>query len=175
MLGMDRTGNVVGLPQMGRDRQLKIGEWLIANGLNADSFIELGAIPNYLVGQILREADVALFTNRCEGGTNLVAMESMACGIPTILSANTGHLDLIADERCYPLRSQTSVQPTRHFSGVDGWGESQIEEVVETLEFIYQNRPDAEKRGKTAADFMQNWTWEKQVHRIMDAIGELIS
>jgi hypothetical protein len=42
--------------------------------------------------QILREIDVAVVPNRFEGGTNLVAMECMACGMPVILSANTGYL-----------------------------------------------------------------------------------
>ena len=44
---------------------------------------------------VLRRADVALFPNRCEGGTNLVAMEAAAVGVPVVLSANTGHLDVI--------------------------------------------------------------------------------
>jgi len=41
-----------------------------------------------------------------QGGTNLVAMEAFAAGIPSIISANTGHLDLIDDDRCFPLRLQ---------------------------------------------------------------------
>jgi glycosyltransferase involved in cell wall biosynthesis len=44
---------------------------------------------------VLQEMNVAVFPNRAEGGTNLVAMECMACGLPVILSGNTGHLDLI--------------------------------------------------------------------------------
>ena len=44
------------------------------------------------MGAVMQEADVALFPNRCEGGNNLVALEAIASGVPTILSANTGHL-----------------------------------------------------------------------------------
>ena len=29
-------------------------------------------------------ADVAVFASRCEGGTNLMAMETLACGVPTL-------------------------------------------------------------------------------------------
>jgi tetratricopeptide (TPR) repeat protein/glycosyltransferase involved in cell wall biosynthesis len=173
MLGIEQTGNVIGLPNINRDGSLGIAPWLVANGLPVDSFIDIGLIPNHLAGQILREADAAVFTNRCEGGTNLVAMESMACGIPTILSANTGHLDLISSNNCYPLSSQGRVKPTVHFSGIEGWGESNVDEVVEALEQIYTNREQAQRRGLAAANFMLDWTWEKQVKRFLDVIGGL--
>jgi tetratricopeptide (TPR) repeat protein/glycosyltransferase involved in cell wall biosynthesis len=173
MLGIEQTGNVIGLPNINRDGSLGISQWLAANGLPVDSFIDIGLIPNHLAGQILREADCAVFTNRCEGGTNLVAMESMACGVPTILSANTGHLDLIYSNICYPLSHQGRVKPTAHFLGVEGWGESDVEEVVEALEQVYTNREAAKCRGLAAANFMVDWTWEKQVKRFLDVINEL--
>ncbi|MCW6049624.1 tetratricopeptide repeat protein [Lyngbya sp. CCAP 1446/10] len=170
MLGMEQTGNVTGLPNINRDGSLGISQWLAANGLPIDSFIDIGLIPNHLAGQILREADCAVFTNRCEGGTNLVAMESMACGIPTILSANTGHLDLIYSNICYPLSHQGQVKPTAHFAGVEGWGESDVAEVVDALEQVYNNREVAKNRGLAAANFMLDWTWKKQVNRFLDVI-----
>ncbi len=173
MLGIEQTGNVAGLPNINRDGSLGISQWLVANGLPIDSFIDIGLIPNHLAGQILREADAAVFTNRCEGGTNLVAMESMACGIPTILSANTGHLDLIHGNNCYPLSSQRRVKPTAHFPGIEGWGESDADEVVEALKQIYTNREQAKNRGLAAANFMLDWTWEKQVNRFLDVIGRI--
>jgi tetratricopeptide (TPR) repeat protein/glycosyltransferase involved in cell wall biosynthesis len=173
MLGIEQTGNVAGLPNINRDGSLGISQWLAANGLPVDSFIDIGLIPNHLAGQILREADCAVFTNRCEGGTNLVAMESMACGIPTILSANTGHLDLIYSNICYPLSHQGRVKPTPHFPGVEGWGESDVAEVVAALEQVYTNREEAKNRGLAAANFMLDWTWEKQVKRFLDVINQL--
>src|SRR3546814_10727981 len=81
----------------------------------------------------MREADVALFPNRAEGVTNLVAMEAMACGVPTILSANTGHLDIVAEGACIPLRRQRPVVVDDRYLGTGGWGESDVEEMVEAL------------------------------------------
>ena len=56
---------------------------------------------------LLKQADLAVFPNRCEGGTNLVAMEAIACGVPTVLSANSGHLDLLRPG-CLQLCSSSS-------------------------------------------------------------------
>lgn len=171
MVGLETTGNVVGLPKINAKGQLEIAEWLLANGLPSDSFINIGITPHYLTGQILREADVAIFTNRCEGGTNLVAMESMACGIPTLLSANTGHLDLIESDNCYPLYTQSRVSPTSQFNCTEGWGESDLEEVLATLETIYTHPTTARNRGLKAATFMQNWTWQKQISQLHQTLS----
>lgn len=170
MQGIEQTGHVVGLPKVTQNGRVEISKWLLDNWLPTDSFIDIGMIPNPLVPQVLREADVAVFTNRCEGGTNLAAMESMACGIPTILSANTGHLDLIRDENCYPLKIQKTVQSTPMFMGTEGWGESDVEEVIEALEIVYSDRETAKKRGLAAAVTMQDWTWEKQVSYFLEVL-----
>jgi tetratricopeptide (TPR) repeat protein/glycosyltransferase involved in cell wall biosynthesis len=173
MAGLDQTGNVMGLPAVGENRHLKVTEWLVNNGIPAQAVIDIGATPNQLMGQIVREADVAVFTNRCEGGTNLVAMECLACGLPTILSANTGHLDLISDDNCYPLFRQNPVKPTAFFPGVQDWGESDVDEVVENLERVYSDRPTAKKRGEKAALFMEDLTWQKQIQRFIQTIQDL--
>ena len=174
MVGIEQTGNVVGLPKISQNKRLQITQWLLENDIPSNAVIDVGPIPNYMVGQILRETDVAVFTNRCEGGTNLVAMESLACGIPTIISANTGHLDIINNSHCYPLHHQNYVKPTPKFPGVEGWGESDVEEVVEMLEKVYFDREDAQLRSKTAVSFMQDLTWEKQIQRLLFVLQNVI-
>ncbi|KAM3108270.1 tetratricopeptide repeat protein [Phormidesmis sp. 146-33] len=167
MVGLERAGHIRKLPKVNAQGHLQITPWLIENGIPENAILDVGLIPNHVAPRILREADVAIFTNRAEGGTNLVAMESLACGIPTILSMNTGHLDLIGDDRGYPLRTQKNVSGNEQYRGTQGWGESDVEEVVETLEAIYNNRSEATRRGNAAAQFMQNWTWEIQVQRLL--------
>jgi|GEM_PF-47666 len=177
MSGMEQTGNVIGLPEMGSNRQLAILPWLVRNGIPAEAAIDLGMVPNHQMPQILREADVAVFTNRAEGGTNLVAMECLATGLPTILSANTGHLDLIREDlgtdHCYGLRSQGPVRPNAHFPAVDGWGESAVEEVLEQLEAVYQHREVAQQKGERAAQFMRSLTWANQIQALLQTLGHL--
>ncbi|HEY9749802.1 MAG TPA: tetratricopeptide repeat protein, partial [Allocoleopsis sp.] len=171
MLGLEQSGHVKGVPAVQPDGRLRVVDWLVANGIPADACIDIGPIPNHMVGQIIREAHVAVFPNRAEGGTNLVAMESMACGLPTILSANTGHLDLIGSDRCYALTHQKPAKPIPIFQGVEGWGESDVEEIVEALEQVYTDYQTAQAKGQAAAHFMQDWTWEKQVQRCLKGLN----
>ena len=169
MAGLEYAGHIDGLPEHS-DNSLNLQPWFVRNGIAARDCFDIGRVPNHLMPQILREADVAVFCSRAEGGTNLVAMECMACGLPTILSANTGHLDLGGEDHCYLLRSQGPVKPNVTYPGVDGWGESSVEEIVAALETVYADRAEATRRGQAAARFMQDWTWEKQVQRLLAEI-----
>jgi glycosyltransferase involved in cell wall biosynthesis len=164
---LELSGHVRGVPRV-VNGSLQIVEWLAANGISETAVLDVGRTPNVLMGQIVREANVALFPNRCEGGTNLVAMECMAAGIPTIVSANTGHQDLLATGGCFALRRQQHVKhPARHFTGVDGWGESDVDEVVELLERLYADRALAAERAAVGAAALQNLTWERQVKALL--------
>ena len=164
---------VEGAPDVVGESEMLIDEWLVENGLSEDSFVNLGMTPNKDMPDILASVDAAVFPNRCEPGTNLVAMEALASGLPTILAANTGQLDLIGDGNCYPLENQTPIAPYPPYEGVEGWREPTVEETVERLEEIYRNRDEAARRGNAAAKFMQNFTWSKQIPRLLSQIDDL--
>ena len=113
---------------------------------------------------LLREMDVAVFPNRCEPGTNLVAMECMACAVPVVLSRNTGHLDIAFDDCVYPLTRQGKVAPLPEIArGTDGWGESEVDEIVEALETVWRDRAEAARRGLKGAQRIAPLSWVNQI------------
>ncbi|HEX3432120.1 MAG TPA: glycosyltransferase family 4 protein [Rhizomicrobium sp.] len=118
-------------PDLARGMDLDLSEF-------AGRVIDVGPLPNVVMGPIYRECDVGLFPNRAEGGTNLVAMECLACGVPAILSDNTGHRDLLRMGFGHPLRQRPGAAWSE-------WGESDVEDVVEALEHVYAN-PQAHKK-----------------------------
>jgi glycosyltransferase involved in cell wall biosynthesis len=111
--------------------------------------------------------DVALFPNRCEGGTNLVAMECMACGVPTILSANTGHLDLLKDGAALALADQRPIR------NLPGWRESDVQEIVAALETLYTDRARAAAYGAAGARQMAGLSWSRTAAGMKDVIARL--
>ena len=170
MQDMNASIHVKGIPRTINDK-LDFTSWLMENGLPEKSFTDLVFVNHHHLPQVMREADVALFPNRCEGGTNLPAMEAMACGVPAIISTNTGHLDIISDGCCFVLENQRSVSDVPDWNGTDGWGESSIEEIVEKLETVYFNREEAGRRGIRGARKMINErSWEICARKFTEAV-----
>jgi glycosyltransferase involved in cell wall biosynthesis len=160
-------------PDVDADGRLRMADWVIANGVPPDSFVDLGLLRHAALPAVLAECDLAVFPNRCEGGTNLVAMEAMACGVPVILSANTGHLDLIRPGMCQVLETQRPVADPEGCR--TGWGESDVDELVARMEAVRAGPIHAREAANAAVRVMhEEWTWQRFTTRLLeeiDAVG----
>jgi glycosyltransferase involved in cell wall biosynthesis len=149
------------------DGKIDVKNWVARNGIDPSKVIEIGPVPNAIMPSILREMDCALAPSRAEACTNLLAKEAMACGIPVILAPNTGVKDLVADGNCIALTRQ---QPVRDFDqwGTDGWGESDVEEIVEALERLYSDSSLGKNIGERGAQWLleNNRTWQHHAQAV---------
>ena len=153
------AGHCMDMPEAAPNYGLQMTPWLLKQGLPPDSFIDLPFTHNLLMPQVLRECDVAVFPNRCEGGTNLVAMEAMACGVPTFVAYNTGQKDIVDLMGAEALRSQTPVKASPDMNSVVDWGESDVDEVVAAFERVYTSRYEAAQKAARVAEGMKAWEW----------------
>mgnify|MGYP002654532343 CR=1 FL=1 len=152
--------------------RLKISDWAIRHGAPASGFIDLGFLARDQIAPILTECHAAIFPNRCEGATNLVAMEAMACGVPSILSDNTGHRDLLRLGAALPITRQYAVDDPH--GSRRGWGESSVEEMVMHLETLYANRQDARELGERGQAFIRRErTWRSFAEKFVEAVGSV--
>lgn len=169
-----RSPHRLGVPERAPGGAWRMADWLAGLGLPREAVLDLGEVQHAAMPRLLREADVGLFPNRCEGGTNLVAMECMACGVPAILSANTGHRDLLARPgAAIALERQGVVatlpgDPPGFF---DDWGESDPDEIVERLEWAFSCRAEAAAVGAAGAALMSEWGWPAQIDALFAALG----
>ena len=126
----------------------------------------LDTAPNRLMPDVFREVDLAVFPNRCEAGTNLVAMEALAFGLPCLISQNTGHLDIIQNNYAIPLTVQKPIEGL----GATCWGESSVDEIVDQMEAAYQGRLGLDRdvvRGS-----MLNYSWERSINQLLGLFVE---
>ena len=162
-------------PPMRADGKVDPAGWARQAGIPADQFLDLGSVPNCEMPLVLAEANAALFPNRAEGGTNLLAMECLASGVPTILSANTGHLDMIRRTGTFAAERQRPVTATPpNIRSTAGWGESDIDELVEFLEWVYTHGDAALLRAAAAAQSMRALTWERQIRELYGVVSPLL-
>ncbi len=166
-----QAGLCVDAPQATEPHGLAIKPWLLKQGLPENSFIDLPFTHNLLMPTVLRECDVAIFPNRCEGGTNLVAMEAMACGIPTYVAYNTGQKDLVDLIGAGAFRQQKSIPEASGILCTNDWGATDVEEVVETLEQVYSRSHEAKQRARTLAETMKDWNWGTLNAKLLQVVG----
>lgn len=143
----------------GPDGRPHIRRWLSDNGVAAADALVLDHYGAAELAEILADCHVALFPNRCEGCTNLVAMEAMAAGVPTVLSANTGHADLLAAGCGSGLTLQRPV--TDPDGSRQGWGDSDVDEMVDRLEWAYHQRAEAQAAAARAAAIVGRRSWDR--------------
>ncbi|MDM8351123.1 tetratricopeptide repeat protein [Pseudomonas sp. sp1636] len=153
---------------------LQLLPWLAQHGIPSEAVIAPGPMMPGQLASLLRECDLAVFPSRCEATAGIAAMQAMACGVPCIVAGNTGHLDLLGDH-LYVLKDQREVASLAQTPGKLGWGESTVEELLETMERAYRRRSEADGKGKAAVQFLQVWGWDQQVQRLLSATDQALA
>jgi glycosyltransferase involved in cell wall biosynthesis len=164
------AGHISSVPQDAKDYGLEMKSWLLQQGLPPESFIDLPFTHNLLMPSVLHDCDMAVFPNRCEGGTNLVAMEAMACGVPTYVSYNSGQKDLVDLIGCGAFRSQAFVKPSVAMQTTEGWGETEVDEVLSAMEYVYTHREKAKAEALKVAERMKPWNWSDLNEKLLQIV-----
>jgi glycosyltransferase involved in cell wall biosynthesis len=127
-----------------------------------------------MMASLLREMDCALAPSRAEACTNLLAKEAMACGVPVVLAANTGVKDLIAGDNALGLTHQAQVRDYPH-AGTEGWGESDVDEIVAALERLYSDNALRKKIGAGGAQWIvkEDRTWSNHARELKSLLLSL--
>ena len=121
--------------------------WVQRAGVRPHQFEWVESRINWQMPDVYANVDVAVFPNRCEGGTNFVAMEAMACGVPTFLNKAFGQDDLTDSVACW------------------GEGLELIDQIISFLEFYYQ------RQGKVLPGALSShWTWARHCEQMAEII-----
>jgi glycosyltransferase involved in cell wall biosynthesis len=131
------------------------------NGLDMNRVVTLLPRPNAQMARIYKNTDIGLFPNRCEGGTNLVLMEYMACGKPVIASYSSGHKDILSQNNSIPIRRMKPIDIPIGDATHSIWDDPDLEETIAHLEQAYQNRGDILPIGRRAGEDLSEQTWKK--------------
>lgn len=149
------------IPPVSGSAQEILQQILVANGIDRSRVILLPAYGNEKMPEIYQNTDIGLFPNRCEGGTNLVMMEYMACGKPVIASFSSGHKDLLTDRNALLLKNLTSKGIVINQQQIATWDEPHLDEVVAQIEWAYQHREALYPYAVQAAADLSKLTWGK--------------
>jgi len=82
----------------------------------------------------------------------MVVIEAMACGLPVIVTENTGAKDAVTDDSGFiiPINDEDAL--------------------MDKVLYFYNNRTEIERMGKTAARVVQKYTWDNYYKQVNDFI-----
>jgi glycosyltransferase involved in cell wall biosynthesis len=127
--------------------------WTQRAGIKPHQFEYVESRANWRMAEVYGGVDVAVFPNRCEGGTNFVAMEAMACGVNTLIRAATGQQEVLGSG-CGASSS-------------DGDDESMILSLELFLSDVYDHKFIAE------CGLTPHWTWERHCRQMAEIIADV--
>jgi glycosyltransferase involved in cell wall biosynthesis len=138
------------------------------NGLDASRIVTCDLMSPGLLPELYRRTHLGVFPNRCEGGTNLVLMEYMACGRPAVVSYATGHTDVASEDSALLLREMSAFC----IVGADRkpfarWVEPSLDELVSRIEYAYAHRGELKGIGRKAAERMRALTWRAMAEALI--------
>jgi len=133
---------------------------LFDNGVDLDRTEFLPRVPQDQLRKVYECTDIGLFPNRCEGGTNLVLMEYMACGKPAVATFTSGHKDILTDENSLCIKPLLPFEFSNGNGNIEAlWEEPTLDDIIDNLEFAYHHRGKIASLGIQAAEDMHRRTW----------------
>ncbi len=140
------------------------------NGIDLERVITLLPHPSFDMARIYKNTDVGLFPNRCEGGTNLVLMEYMACGKPVIASYNSGHKDIINKSNSIMVKQMKQMTICQEKTAIAVWDDPDLDETINHLEWAYQHREELKSIGEQAANDLKQLTWKNTAEKFYNIL-----
>lgn len=117
--------------------------------------------------------DVFVTTTRGES-FGLPVLESIACGTPVIAPNHTALPELIGEnERGWLVKCSDSVIPL-YYPEFDEQKTVDLEELVETMEYVYYHREEIEKKRESCIEFAKKYRWDKLIdEQLIPALEEI--
>lgn len=138
------------------------------NGLDESRILTVGLIDNAELNNLYSQTDIGVFPNRCEGGTNLVLMEYMACGKPVIASYTSGHTDVVNANNALLLKElKPLVIPNKDGGVFARWEEPSLDELIEQIDYAYNYTGALSTLGAQAAKDLSKLTWQESAKQLL--------
>lgn len=144
--------------------------WVSQSGVDPTRVKLMPRVSQAEMASIYANTDVGLFPNRCEGGTNMVMMEYMACGRPVIATAFAGQREIVADDNSFCLRHWQIAPFVRHGEVVGCMCQPSLDEILNNLEVAFSDRDKRLSLGRKAANDLRRWTWDRTADELLSTL-----
>jgi len=128
------------------------------------------------IRQLIYDSHACIFLSAGEGFGNM-ALQTLACGRPTIAACHSGMADFVTEEHFYPVRTAGMEQypPKEITPGYEFWRwEDDYEHAGARLLQVYNEYEQACAKARAGSDWARSrWAHTKQVDRLLEVLDEI--
>lgn len=150
----------------------KIAELNIAN---TEHIICGAPCSKFELRDLYRSADCFVLPTRAEGW-GLPILESMACGIPAIVTRYSAPLDYVTENNGYLLNVAKMVPAQDPEFGINTglWAEPDVEHLCALMRLAFEKQADLREKGQQAHLDAQAYSWQKSALAATNVINNLV-
>jgi glycosyltransferase involved in cell wall biosynthesis len=124
-----------------------------------------------------KRGDCFVLLQRSEGW-GLPHFEAAACGKPIITPSYGGQTEFLNKDNSYlldyTLTPVGGMTWSPYYLGTQFWCEPDMKQAIETMRHVYNNREEAQEKGRQAREYVGlNFTWDRIGKIIVDRLTEL--
>ena len=128
--------------------------------------VRLADVPFNKLIDIYNEADCFVCPTRAES-FNLIGLEAMSCGLPTIQTNYGGQVDYMNGGNSLTIDyDMEEVKEDFMYEGIS-WATPKIEDLKAKLRWAFENQDRMKSLGARAEKDSEKWTWDKTAEKII--------
>ncbi|MFA5132994.1 MAG: glycosyltransferase [Candidatus Paceibacterota bacterium] len=152
-----------------------VGSWLKQAGIEKlPSNVELvfKDIPYSELIDTYNKGDVFVCSTRGEA-FNLVGLEAMACGLPTLQTGFGGQLDYMTPGNSWYI--DCKLEEVTHNKLLEGikWATPDHEDLRVKLRYCFEHQDEVKQKGIQALKDVQEWSWNNSAVKAKQALDKL--
>ena len=118
----------------------------------------------------------AYVSGSCAEGFGLMPLQAMACGAPFIgakFSGQAEYLNVGENPVGWTVDYELAPPDKNFYEGMGLWGRPKQESLVERMRQAYENPWECERRGKLAAEFAKQLTWQNTALGVVEILKKV--
>ncbi len=134
--------------------------------------INIDNIPYKDMAEFYSQADVHISTTRAEA-FNLPCIETMACGLPNIVTGYGGQIDFINEDNGWLIDyDMEEVKDDVMYEGVQ-WATPKLEDIKKKMRYVFEYQEEIKEKRKKVLKDVQKWTWHNTAKKALEFLKEL--
>lgn len=152
----------------------------VAAGSQAEAFFLGGFLSDAQLPGLHRSVNAYVNSSRGEGW-DFPCLQSMACGVPCIMSKHSSHLDFGTEQNCLWIDCVEKEITDPKFLALDArfyghsWWEPSVESLRKQMRWAYEHPQELAAKGAQARIDVKKFSWENSLRSVVTQLAKFVT